>query len=88
MGVQERLTGAERTARRRAVLRAQGLRPIQLWVPDLRDPAVQARIRAEVASLNAQAHRWADVVDEAEAFAAEIMADEPPDNWGEGPGLA
>jgi hypothetical protein len=28
-------------------LRAQGLRPIQHWVPDLRDPKVKADLRRE-----------------------------------------
>lgn len=88
MGVHERLTGAERAARRRTVLREQGLRPIQLWVPDLRDPAVQARIRDEVAAHNAQSHRWADIVDDGVAFAEEILAEEPPYNWGDEPDRA
>ena len=44
MGVHEPLTGAQRAARRRAVLRAKGLRPIQLWVQDLRDPKVLERV--------------------------------------------
>jgi len=29
-------------------MRARGLRPIQLWVPDLRDPERVERLRAEV----------------------------------------
>jgi hypothetical protein len=32
------MTRAERVARRRAKLRAAGLRPVQLWVPDIRAP--------------------------------------------------
>jgi hypothetical protein len=32
-------TGAERTGRTRAKLRAAGLRPVQIWVPDTRSPA-------------------------------------------------
>lgn len=32
------LTRAERVRRRRAKLRAAGLRPVQLWVPDTRAP--------------------------------------------------
>ena len=31
-------TSAERVAKRRAALRAQGLRPVQIWVPDTRAP--------------------------------------------------
>lgn len=30
-------------------LRARGLRPVQVWVPDLRDPAVRERLRADAA---------------------------------------
>jgi Antitoxin MazE-like len=40
-------TPQQRMAARRARLRAQGLRPIQHWVPDLRDPKVRAEIRRE-----------------------------------------
>jgi hypothetical protein len=29
-------------------LRAQGLRPIQIWVPDLRDPKVRERISRQL----------------------------------------
>lgn len=35
-------TARERMAARRKRLRAQGLRPVQHWVPDLRDPRVRA----------------------------------------------
>ena len=31
-------TSAQRVEKRRAALRAQGLRPIQIWVPDTRAP--------------------------------------------------
>src|SRR5579863_4169566 len=41
-------TPRERMAARRARLRAQGLRPVQHWVPDLRNPKVLAEIRREV----------------------------------------
>ena len=43
-------TGAQRVRRRRDKLRAAGLRPVQIWVPDTRSPsfaeecARQARI--------------------------------------------
>jgi hypothetical protein len=35
-------TARERMSARRKRLRAQGLRPVQHWVPDLRDPRVRA----------------------------------------------
>ena len=38
MGKHEPLTTAERAARRRAKLRAQGLRLNQFWLPDVNDP--------------------------------------------------
>jgi len=41
-------TPRERMAARRARLRAQGLRPVQHWVPDLRNPKVLAKIRREI----------------------------------------
>jgi hypothetical protein len=41
----------QRTASRRERLRAQGLRPVQFWVPDMRDPKVLAEIRREGAMM-------------------------------------
>lgn len=40
-------TPRERMNARRNRLRAQGLRPVQYWVPDLRDPRVRADIRRQ-----------------------------------------
>ena len=54
-------TPRERMASRRERLRAQGLRPVQHWVPDLRDPKVLAEIRRE-AKLMAQ-HPENDAID-------------------------
>jgi hypothetical protein len=55
------LTPQQRMASRRERLRAQGLRPVQHWVPDLRDPKVLAEIRRE-AKLMAQ-HPENDAID-------------------------
>jgi len=55
------LTPQQRMASRRERLRAQGLRPVQHWVPDLRDPKVPAEIRREV-KLMAQ-HPENDAID-------------------------
>ncbi len=44
-------TARERMSARRKRLRAQGLRPVQHWVPDLSDPRVRAAIRREAALL-------------------------------------
>jgi len=56
-------TAQERMRARRARLRAQGLRPVQFWVPDLRDPKVRADIRRAAERLskhpeNAEIDDW------------------------------
>jgi Protein of unknown function (DUF3018) len=81
MGVHENLTGAQRAARRRAKLRAQGLRPIQLWVPDLRNPKVLAELEREVASIN-RAMASADELAFVDAAFAATEAMLPPYDWG------
>jgi Protein of unknown function (DUF3018) len=60
-----RRTPQERMSARRARLRAKGLRPVQHWVPDLRDPRVRSAIRREAALLarhpdNAAIDDWID----------------------------
>ena len=40
-------TARERMSARRKRLRAQGLRPVQFWVPDLRNPKVRADLRRQ-----------------------------------------
>ncbi len=55
----------ERMSARRERLRAQGLRPVQYWVPDLRNPRVRAAVRREAALLaqhpeNAAIDDWID----------------------------
>ena len=37
----------ERVAKRRAALRAQGLRPKQFWLPDTKDPAWREEMRRQ-----------------------------------------
>jgi hypothetical protein len=54
-------TPQQRMASRRERLRAQGLRPVQHWVLDLRDPKVLAEIRREI-KLMAQ-HPENDAID-------------------------
>jgi hypothetical protein len=45
--VQAPKSAAQRMRARRARLRRQGLRPVQFWVPDLRDPKVRADLRRQ-----------------------------------------
>ncbi len=40
-------TARQRMQARRKRLRAQGLRPVQHWAPDLRDPRVRADLRRQ-----------------------------------------
>ncbi len=55
-------TNAQRVKKRRDALRAQGLRPIQIWVPDTRAPGF-----AE------ECARQATIVNEANLADAELM---------------
>ena len=44
----------------RARLRAQGLRPIQIWVPDLRSPAFKAEARRQSRLIATSRHEAED----------------------------
>lgn len=51
----------ERLSARRQRLRVAGLRPVQHWVPDLRNPRIRAQIRREAALLSS--HPDNDAID-------------------------
>jgi Protein of unknown function (DUF3018) len=84
MGVHEPLTGAQRAARHRAAKKAQGLRLIQRWVPDVRNPEVRARLRREVEEINRR-----DRADGTMEYIASLYDDAmnalPPFEWDEKP---
>lgn len=42
-----RSSSAKKVRTHRAKLRAQGLRPIQIWVPDVNDPKIKEQIKQE-----------------------------------------
>lgn len=46
-------TPAQRVAKRRAALRARGLRPIQIWVPDSRAPGFAEECARQAAIVDA-----------------------------------
>ena len=46
-------TSAQRVEKRRAALRAQGLRPIQIWVPDTRAPGFAEECARQAAIVDA-----------------------------------
>ena len=62
-------TGAERAQRRRDKLRAAGLRPVQIWVPDTRaegfaeECARQSRLILETEAQASEAEAWFEVSD-------------------------
>lgn len=71
MGFEKPLTGAERVAKRRAALRARGLRPRTFWLPDARTPEFKERARRDCEKL------WTLEAQDAEAMAfAEAMTDD------------
>jgi hypothetical protein len=49
-----------KVGRYRDRLRQQGLRPIQIWVPDVRSPAFKAAARLQSAAVAASAHAHDD----------------------------
>ena len=54
------LSSRQKVRAHRARLRAQGLRPIQIWVPDTRSPAFAAAARRQSKRVAASAHAAAD----------------------------
>lgn len=56
-------------------LRAEGLKPVQVWVHDVKSPAFKRNLRTQVAGL--------DAVDESAALDfIETVADLPADDYG------
>ena len=74
------MTGAERVAKRRAVLRAQGLRPRTCWLPDRNDAAFNERAQRDTAIIN-------DMRRESDALAfADAIQYWPEEEYDWGPG--
>ncbi len=68
----------ERVAAHRARLRRQGLRPVQIWVPDVRAPGFAAEAHRQSALAAASAHQADDqaFVDAISWFGAEGDAED------------
>jgi len=62
---------AESTKRYRAKLRAQGLRPVQIWVPDTRSPKFAAECRRQ-SLLIANSSGEQEIMDWLEAVAVDL----------------
>lgn len=60
------MSTSQRVARRRAALRAEGLKPKQLWVLDLAQPTVRDQISRDCARI-ASSRGWEDDLAFAEA---------------------
>jgi len=61
----------ERVRRHRERLRAQGLRPVQIWVPDVRSPAFVAEAHRQSAAVSSSQHGADD-----QAFIDAVTTDE------------
>lgn len=81
MGKHETLTGAQRVAKRRAALRAQGMRLKQFWVPDTRNPNVREALRREGEEINRR-DAETGVMNWVESLQADLWANEPDYDWG------
>ena len=72
--------GTQRVQRRREKLRAAGLRPIQIWVPDTRAPgfAEECERQCRVINVFEQTPEGRDEVESWQRFAADAWADLEP----------
>ena len=61
-------SSARRVADHRSALRAQGLRPVQMWVPDTRAPGYAERVRRQLEALRNDP-REARLLEELDEFA-------------------
>lgn len=75
MGYAKPLTGAERVARRRAALRAQGLRPRTFWLPDTRTPEFKEQARKSCEWLWERASEEENIMAFIEAMTDDVLAD-------------
>ncbi len=63
---------AQRVAKRRATLRAQGLRPVQIWIPDTRAPGFAEECARQAAIADAANRADPELSQLEEAVAADI----------------
>ena len=75
MGVQRPLTNEQRQK-----LLAEGYKPVEVWVLDMENPRVREEIKAEV-RLIAEADRTSGSAKELEAYADQLLAEEPDYEW-------
>lgn len=78
MGMERPMTSAERVAKRRAALRAQGLRPKTFWLPDTSTPAFQHGISRACAAIDAQWREDPAFDSWLDAMVDDAVSDMPP----------
>jgi hypothetical protein len=71
--ISKRIPSRVKVGEHRARLRAQGLRPIQIWVPDVRAPSFKAEAHRQSLAVVASVH-----ADEDQAFVDAVS------DWGDG----
>ena len=65
-------TSAQRVEKRRAALRAQGLRPTQIWVPDTRAPGFAEECARQAAIVDAANRADPELMQFMDAAAADL----------------
>ena len=81
MGEHQPNSSAARVAKHRAAMKAQGFRLKQFWVPDMRDPALQARLREESRIIAARVDDEKEVMGWVDAVTEGVWDDEPDYKW-------
>jgi len=74
------MTGAQRVARRRAALRAQGLKPRTFWLPDRSSETWKQAAREDGQRLRQWYREHPEVVAWMEAMVDEALASLPPED--------
>ena len=75
-------TGSVRHVTKRVEMSRFGARKRFWWFPDFADAQMHARLKLEIAAINAYDARHPELMAELEALADEVMASEPDYDWG------
>lgn len=78
MNMHRPLTSAERVARRRAALRAQGLRPRTYWLPDTSTPEFAEKAARATAAMNREWDEDPELRAWMDAMVDGLLSDIPP----------
>jgi len=67
----------QRVQKRRAALRAAGLRPVQIWVPDTRAPGFEEEYRRQAALVGAADRANKEDMDYLDAALDQLLSENP-----------